>query len=136
SRRVHDIPRVANATETLSLPAHGGPRSELVIPGKTHAEEWNVTFEACSDTSSQVMDRRLLRGTLLSENDIESARPVSVINQTLARDFFGKDDPIGQKISFKILDQIPETPHGLYLETIGIVSYAKNRGLQEPIMPD
>src|SRR2546429_1387342 len=48
-------------------------------------------------------------------------------SQTLARDFFGKDDPIGQKISFKILDQIPETPHGLYFEIIGIVSDAKNR---------
>src|SRR5256884_8393733 len=57
-------------------------------------------------------------------------------SQTLARDFFGKDDPIGQKISFKILDQIPETPHGLYFEIIGIVSDAKNRGLQEPIMPE
>src|SRR5437016_5403063 len=135
-RRVKGIPGVVNATETISLPPYGGPRSEVVIPGKTHAEEWNVTFEACSDTYFQVMDRRLLRGTLLSENDIESARPVSVINQTLARDFFGKDDPIGQKISFKILDQIPETPHGLYFEIIGIVSDAKNRGLQEPIMPE
>ncbi len=135
-RRVKGIPGVVNATETISLPPYGGPRSEVVIPGKTHAEEWNVSFEACSDTYFQVMDRRLLRGTLLSENDIESARPVSVINQTLARDFFGKDDPIGQKISFKILDQIPETPHGLYFEIIGIVSDAKNRGLQEPIMPE
>lgn len=135
-RRVKGIPGVVSATETISLPPYGGPRSEVVIPGKTHSEEWNAMFQACSDTYFQTMDRHLLRGTLLSENDIETARPVAVINQTLARDFFGKDDPIGQKINFKVLDQIPETPHGLYFEIIGIVSDAKNRGLQEPVMPE
>jgi len=59
-----------------------------------------------------------------------------VINQTLARDFFGKEDPIGQKINFKILDEIPETPHGAYFEIIGIVTDAKNRGLRDPVMPE
>ena len=82
------------------------------------------------------MDRHLLRGALLSENDIETARPVAVINQTLARDFFGQGDPIGQKINFKILDEIPQTPHGMYFEIIGIVSDAKNRGLRDPVMPE
>lgn len=135
-RRVKGVPGVVNATETISLPPYGGPRSEVVIPGKTHSEAWNAMFQACSQTYFQTMDRHLLRGTLLSENDIESARPVVVINQTLAREFFGKEDPIGQKINFKILDEIPETPNGLYFEIIGVVSDAKNRGLQEPAMPE
>jgi putative ABC transport system permease protein len=82
------------------------------------------------------MDRHLLRGALLSEGDIESARLVAVINDTLARNFFGKEDPIGQKIHFKILDEIPETPHAAYFEIVGVVSDAKNRGLQDPVMPE
>ena len=135
-RRVRGVPGVVNATETISLPPYGGPRSEVVIPGKTHAEAWNAMFQACSETYFPTMDRHLLRGTLLSANDIETARPVAVINQTLARDFFGKEDPIGQKINFKILDEIPETPHGAYFEIIGIVTDAKNRGLRDPVMPE
>lgn len=135
-RRVRGIPGVVNATETVSLPPYGGPRSEVIIPGKTHAEAWNAMFQACSETYFQTMDRHLLRGSLLSANDIETVRPVAVINQTLARDFFGKEDPIGQKINFKILDELPETPHGLYFEIIGVVTDAKNRGLQDPVMPE
>jgi len=135
-RRVRGVPGVVNATETISLPPYGGPRSEVVIPGKTRAEAWNAMFQACSETYFPTMDRHLLRGTLLSANDIETARPVAVINQTLARDFFGKEDPIGQKINFKILDEIPETPHGAYFEIIGIVTDAKNRGLRDPVMPE
>jgi len=61
---------------------------------------------------------------------------VAVINQTLARDFFSKEDPVGQKINFKVLDEVPETPHGLYFEIIGVVSDAKNRGLQAPVTPE
>lgn len=135
-RRVKHIPGVITATETISLPPYGGPRSEVDIPGKTHSEAWNAMFQACSETYFQTMDRHLLRGSLLSENDTESARPVAVINQTLARDFFGKEDPIGQKIHFKILDEIPETPRGLYFEIIGVVSDAKNQGLQDPVLPE
>ena len=135
-RRVKGIPGVVNATETISLPPYGGARSEAVIPGKTHSEEWNAMLEVCSETFFPTMGRHLLRGTLLSANDIETARPVAVINQTMARDFFGKEDPLGQKINFKILDQIPQTPRGLYFEIIGVVSDAKNRGLQEPVMPE
>src|SRR5437016_14445792 len=74
-RRVKGIPGVVNATETISLPPYGGPRSEVVIPGKTHAEEWNVTFEACSDTCLPATDPRLLPGPLLSESDIKTAPP-------------------------------------------------------------
>src|SRR5437588_709147 len=135
-RRVEHIPGVVRATETISLPPYGGPRSEVLIPGKTHSETWTAMFQACSETYFQTMDRHLLRGALLSENDIETARPVAVINQTLARDFFGQGDPVGQKINFKILDEIPQTPHGMYFEIIGIVSDAKNRGLRDPVMPE
>lgn len=135
-RRVKVIPGVVTATETISLPPYGGPRSEVIVPGKTHSEAWNAMFDACSETYFQTIDRHLLRGTLLSESDIESARLVAVVNQTLARNFFGNENPIGQKIHFKILDEIPETPHGAYFEIVGIVSDAKNQGLRDPPMPE
>ena len=42
---------------------------------------------------------------LLSQSDVDSRRDVAVVNETLARKYFGAEDPIGQKIKFEVLDR-------------------------------
>ncbi len=135
-QRVSALPGVIAATETSSLPPYGGPESDVVIPGKSHSEKWDTIFQLCSEGYFKTMGRHLLRGRLLSETDVDSARPVAVVNETLARTYFGKDDPIGQKIKFELLDRLPESPKDQYFEIIGIVADAKNRGLQEAVAPE
>ena len=135
-QRVSALPGVIAATETSSLPPYGGPESDVVIPGKTHSEKWDTIFQLCSDGYFKTMGRRLLRGRLLSETDVDSARPVAVVNETLARTYFGKDDPIGQKIKFELLDRLPQSTKDQYFEIIGIVADAKNRGLQQAVAPE
>jgi predicted permease len=130
------LPGVAAATETSTLPPYGGIPSEVTVPGKTHAETWNSIFQLCSEGYFPTLGIRLLRGRLLTESDVESARHVIVVNQTLARNFFGKEDPIGKSIKFNLLDTMPESPKDTYFEIIGIVADAKNRGLQEPPQPE
>ncbi len=135
-QRVSALPGVIAATETSSLPPYGGPESDVVIPGKTHSEKWDTLFQLCSEGYFKTMGRHLLRGRLLSETDVDSARPVAVVNETLARTYFGKDDPIGQKIKFELFDRLPQSPKDQYFEIIGIVADAKNRGLQEAVAPE
>ena len=135
-QRVSALPGVIAATETSSLPPYGGPESDVVIPGKSHSEKWDTIFQLCSEGYFKTMGRHLLRGRLLSETDVDSARPVAVVNETLARTYFGKDDPIGQKMKFELLDRLPESPKDQYFEIIGIVADAKNRGLQEAVAPE
>ena len=135
-QRVSALPGVIAATETSSLPPYGGPESDVVIPGKTHSEKWDTIFQLCSEGYFKTMGRHLLRGRLLSETDVDSARPVAVVNETLARTYFGKDDPIGQKIKFEELDRLPQSTKDQYFEIIGIVADAKNRGLQEAVAPE
>ena len=77
-----------------------------------------------------------MRGRLLSESDVVSARHVIVVNQTLVRSFFGNDDPIGKSIKFNLLDTVPESPKDAYFEIIGVVADVKNRGLQEAPQPE
>ena len=62
-------------------------------------------FALCSADWFKTLELPLIRGRLLSAGDIDSARLVAVINQTLGREFFGKGDPIGQKIKFVMLDR-------------------------------
>ena len=135
-QRVSALPGVIAATETSSLPPYGGPESDVVIPGKPHSEKWDTMFQLCSEGYFKTMGRHLRRGRLLSETDVDSARPVAVVNETLARTYFGKDDPIGQKMKFELLDRLPQSTKDQYFEIIGIVADAKNRGLQEAVEPE
>jgi hypothetical protein len=107
------------------------------VPGKTHSEPWGTTFDMCSEGYFQTLDRHLLRGRLLSRSDVELARHVTVINQTLARDYFRNEDPIGQRIKFTTLEPwAVDWPRDAYFEIIGVIADAKNTGLQEAPRPE
>lgn len=135
-RNLAGLPGVTAATETSSLPPYGGITSEVVVPGKSHAEKWEAMFQLCSEGYFATLRRPLVLGRLLTPSEVDSARHVAVINQTLAHKFFGKENPIGQKIQFKQLDDFPDGPKDAYFDIIGVVADAKNRGLQEDIMPE
>ncbi len=77
-----------------------------------------------------------MRGRLLSESDINSARHVAVINQAFARTYFGSENPLGQKIKFNVFDLLPDTPRDAYFEVIGMVPDFRNRGLLSPPEPE
>ena len=135
-QKIAVLPGVVAATETSTLPPYGGIGSEVTVPGRTHAETWNSIFQLCSEGYFPTLGIRLTRGRLLSETDVNSARHVIVVNQTLARNFFGKEDPIGKSIKFNLLDTVPESPKDAYFEIIGVVADVKNRGPQESPQPE
>ena len=135
-QRVNALPSVIAATETSSLPPYGGPESDLTIPGKTHSELWHVMFQLCSDGYFKTMGRHLLRGRLLTESDVDGARPLAVVNDSFVKTYFKNEDPIGQKIKFNLFDELPQSTKDQYFEVIGVVADAKNRGLQQGIEPE
>jgi putative ABC transport system permease protein len=61
---------------------------------------------------------------------------VAVINQALARDYFGNQNPLGRSVKFNVLDQMPDMPHDAYFQIIGVVGDSKNQGLQNATMPE
>ncbi len=135
-QRIKALPGVTAATVTFGLPPFGFPSSyEVTIPGKTHSQAWGAEFDLCDYDYFKTLGLPLMRGRLLSEADVASAAHVIVINQTLARDYFKDEDPIGQTIKFNVLDQVPDLPRDLYFEIIGIVSDMKNVGLRDAPQP-
>ena len=119
--RVKALPGVISATAAYSLPPSWGHASDVTVPGKTHAEHWWTRLELCSAGYFETLELHLQRGRVLSESDIASARPVMVVNETLARKFFAKEDPIGQKVKINVFDEIADAPHDAYFEIIGVV---------------
>jgi putative ABC transport system permease protein len=84
-----------------------------------------------------VLGLRPVRGRMLSETDVTSARKVVVVNQALVTKYFGTEDPIGQQIRIK---ELSTNPNGKVdnpvFEVIGVIADAKNRGVQDPPAPE
>jgi len=135
-KRVQALPGVLSAAISLDFPPLGGAGSEITVSGKPSSQQWESMVDLCSETYFQTLGLRLLRGRLLSEADIDSARHVAVVNQAFVRTYFGSEDPLSQKIKFNVFDQLPETPHGAYFEVVGVITDFKNRGLVAPVRPE
>jgi putative ABC transport system permease protein len=135
--RLAILPGVIAATEASSFPPYSFGWTEVLIPGKTHSEPWGTTFDLCSEGYFQTLSRTSLRGRLLSRSDVESARHVTVINQTLARRYFANENPVGQRIKFTTFEEwAADWPRDAYFEIIGVITDAKNNGLQDAPKPE
>lgn len=120
--QLHTIPGVVSETELIGMPVLFAPDGDVTIPGKAHKDRWNSQVELCSEGYFSTLNLHLLRGRLLTENDIQSARRVAVVSENLARRFFAGEDPIGKQIKFNVFDKIPETPRDAYFEIVGVVN--------------
>jgi putative ABC transport system permease protein len=135
--RLYALPGVVAATATSTLPPYGGIPSDIDIPGKTHSEKWDAIYQLCSEGYFPTLGIRLLRGRTLSEVEVNGARKVAVINQTLAKKYFGDDDPLGQQIKINMLGTLPDSPVSNPLfEIIGVVADVKNQGIKDPPRPE
>jgi putative ABC transport system permease protein len=135
-QRLKTVPGVIAATETSTLPPYGGIGSEADVPGKPHAEKWRAIYQLCSEGYFPTVGLKLLRGRVLTEQEVADHRHVAVVNQTLVQKFFGKDDPIGRQVVLKDLGTIPDSVKDPSFTIVGVISDAKNQGIQEPVIPE
>src|SRR5262245_34553410 len=134
--RLATLPGVSSVAIANGLPPFGGTSSEIEIPGRPKIDKSNAVVRYCGDGYSQTIGLRLLSGRPLAEPDIINASRVAVINETLALRYFGNEDPLGKRVSLPSLagSRNPVT-HPVF-EVVGVVSDAKNRGIQEPVQPE
>jgi putative ABC transport system permease protein len=135
--KLQALPGVVAATETSTLPPYGGIDTELDIPGKTHAEKWRGVFQLVSEGYAQTLGLRVTRGRMLSADDVNGARKVGVVNQTLVKRYFGEEDPIGREVKLSMLETFPEgaVPNPVF-QIVGVIADAKNDGIQSPTQPE
>jgi putative ABC transport system permease protein len=129
------LPGVADAAVNNSLPGYnGGFESEVAVSGEDYLGR--AKFEGCSEGLLRTLGLRLKRGRWLSESEVDSAQHVAVVNESLARQFFGAGDPVGKQIRLKAFAERTPAPRDPYLRIIGVVADIKNNGGPElPAMP-
>jgi putative ABC transport system permease protein len=133
--RLKAVPGVTAVTAVTSLPPYGGYRTDIDIPGKTHTERWNALVELCSEGYFETLGMRLLRGRLLSEQDVDGARQVAVVNQAFVKQYFNGEDPMGRQVMLNRLATQDARTSAPAFEIIGVAADVRNSGLEQPTQP-
>jgi len=139
-QRLHALPGVVAAAESTGLPIfffNARIAGEIDVPGQSHTERWDAAYQLCSEDYFSALSLHLVRGRTLSNFDVNDARKVAVVNETLAKRYFGALDPIGRHLKLSMLESLP---HGAIenpsFEIVGVIADVKNRGIQEAPMPE
>jgi predicted permease len=135
--RLRTLPGVISVSESDEEPPLQGAWSDTIIPGKPHTERWQTTLESVSEGYFQMLGLPLIRGRLLSEDDISAARQVMVVNQAFVRQYFPAEDPLGRRVKMEVLDRsFLDAPHDTYFEITGIVRDYRTRNFDSPAWAD
>lgn len=127
--KVTNMPGVQSAAIVSGLPPLRPPnmndtKIENFVRVKGGPIENVDYYQGVSKDYFKTMGIRLIEGRLLDERDVMSAPNVVVINQTMARTFWGNQSALGHRI------QPGETDP--YCTVVGVVEDVKNAGIDKP----
>ncbi|MGE5644698.1 MAG: ABC transporter permease [Acidobacteriota bacterium] len=136
TERLESIPGVQAAATIVNLPAELGPDMPFQIEGRP-ASAANATgdeyWRYVSPHFLKALGVPLLRGRTFTENDVANAPAVVIINEAMAKKYWPKEDPIGQRITIgKGLGPEFEDPTR---EIVGVVGSVRERGLENGLPP-
>ena len=142
--RLQTIPGVRAASTILPLPLNGDPvfdnldasfDTRLDIKGRTVApnERPRIDGRTVQPDYFHAMGIRLVSGRDFNERDNAEATQVAIINETLARQHFPNEDPIGKRIRLNSVFIQGEPP---LRQIVGIIGDVKHRNLSMETRPE
>jgi len=129
-QRLSALPGVENAAVTFGLPPQKSTSySDTDVEGFVPREGGpigNIDFyQDVSKDYFRTLNIRLMEGRVFDERDGPDAPNVVVINQTMARTFWGNESPIGRRLR-------PGGGDNPWCTVVGVVEDVKNHGLDKP----
>ncbi len=129
---VRRVPGVRSAGLVSALPFTGGPNTDFVIEGRPLPpanDEPSADIRTVDYAYFRTMEIPLLAGREFTASDNSAGKHVMVINETMARQYWPRENPIGQRVTMK--DWGPP----LTGEIVGVVGDVKTNGLDEAVGP-
>ncbi len=123
---IRSVPGVLSVGAVSDLPLSGSVHSgSFNIQGRTIApgeDELHADLRSATPEYFQTMKIPLLRGRFFTEQDNREARPVAIIDETLAQHYFHDEDPIGKHVEF-------QRGKPIWREIVGVVGHLKHKAL-------
>lgn len=108
----------------------------LIVEGRDLRIDQSPSGERADVTPSyfHLMEIPLDRGRLFSDTDSEKAPQVAVINEALAKSYWAKEDPVGQRFKMSGPQGREATGPG-WITVVGIVADARTESMTEKSVP-
>jgi predicted permease len=135
-RRLESLPGVEAAASTLMLPVDccvDLPFQILGKPPKDGQYNGDEQWRCISPDYFKAFKVPVLRGRPFKESDVANSARVVIINDKMAKQYWPKEDPLGQTIVIAkgLGPQFEEPPR----QIVGIVANARESGLQRGEIP-
>jgi len=124
-RRVRALPGVEAAGVSDSLPLEDGSTQPVAVEGSAEVEmahQPEVSVRMLSPGFMSSMRIPVLRGREFTSEDTASSRPVVLVSEAMAKQFWPNEDAIGKRLSLTFFP-------GVVREVVGVVGDVKERGL-------
>lgn len=138
---VATTPGVTSASvSTTWIPPFSGFETMFDIEGRPTQQEQRATLTLVSPQILNTLQIPLLRGRMFDDAEHMRAAHLALVNQAMVNLYFAGQDPIGQHVRSPMLKVeqpgllLSDDPDG-WLEIIGVVADARNRGIAHPPGP-
>lgn len=129
--QLRNSPGVESAAAVMTLPMHGGMTGgAFEVEGRPKAPDWVdtlVEYNAVTDGYFRTMGIPLLRGRDFDSHDTSNSLAVAIVNDTLARQYFPGQDPIGHRYR--------DAYSGQWRTIVGVVGSVKHQQPMKPPVP-
>ena len=129
--RVSALPGVKSASTTNRLPIGDADfTSQFVIVGRPEPPSpQEVTYRVVNSRFFETLQARLLCGRYFTEEEGSSKPRVALLNQAMAHQLFGSEDPLGKQLNYR------GAPATSAMQIIGIVDDIKEGQLDMMLRP-
>jgi predicted permease len=135
--RLQALPDVAVAGMATSLPAlNDSGTASITLEGWTpdRSDPAAAAFAAVTPGYFRALDMRLIAGRLLEDADDQRAPAAVVVNETLARTYFGSEGAVGRRFRFtgrrgQVSADAP------WITIVGVVADIAEDGVDRPVRP-
>src|SRR3954454_17930234 len=124
-QRVRALPGVQFAAVTDDLPLEGGSMQPVAVEGHPVVEmahQPEVSVRLLSPLFMKAMGIPVLRGREFTDADTATSAPVVLVSESMARQFWPDQDPIGKRLTLTFFPKVVR-------EVVGVVGDVKDRGL-------
>ena len=134
TERLRALPGVRAAGMVNYLPLYGGPGSSTGFtvegrPAPPPGEEPGTSVRVADAAYFEAMGIPLVRGRHFNEREGAEARRVALVSESMARQHFPGEDPVGKRISVDMFEQPTPT------EIVGVVGDVRYDSLTDEAVP-